>query len=198
MGKVIVINKYTRTPEGFMRIDCTSGNRKWAPFCSPFRLGPVQCYAGLESKNMENAWQFSKVYADQVDANGDPTPEYFEWRDKGYSNPDPIRHPHEGKPLYIYWNGEKYGYIEARKKVYIPLYANAFVKGGGYKMLKDLLKDNNIALADFDGYDFKALGLSSYEDVINYEKRSLAHAFIIAMLLEKDPAIAPYFNLNSI
>lgn len=65
-------------------------------------------------------------------------------------------------------------------------------------MLKDLLKDNNIALADFDGYDFKALGLSSYEDVINYEKRSLAHAFIIAMLLEKDPAIAPYFNLNSI
>ena len=29
---------------------------------SPFFLGPIPMYGGLEAKNMENAWQFSKVY----------------------------------------------------------------------------------------------------------------------------------------
>jgi hypothetical protein len=80
-------------------------------------VGPIVAN-GLNCWNVENAWQFSKVYPEHVGADNEPTPEYFRWRGAGYDNKWASRYP-KGKgtkPLYSLWSGEKLDYIAARKK----------------------------------------------------------------------------------
>ena len=80
----------------------------------------------------------------------------------------------------------KLGYIDARKYIYIPLYAAAAFKTEGYKRLKDLYleKDGRIALADFDGYNYLKHGMSM-KDVVNDETRKMGHGFVLVMMLEE-------------
>ena len=114
--------------DDFICIDCTSHNNSefWAKGLSPFYLGPVECYDGLIASNMENAWQYTKVYKDQVDENYQPTQKYFDWRNKGFQSPHPHRYPKGkgAKPEYSYWKqGESYyriSYTDARKVIYLP------------------------------------------------------------------------------
>jgi hypothetical protein len=88
-------------------------------------------------------------------------------------------------PLWSYWNGYRLGYIDARKHIYIPLYAQAVKSSEAFKRLKQEYDnaEDDIYLQDFDGYDHKKLGMS-YSDVINLETRKMGHAFILGMLLE--------------
>lgn len=173
-------------------INTTSRSKNWSKGLSPFFVGPIELYNGYISKNMECAWQYSKVYARFLDKNENPKPEYFEWAKKGWNSSRAIRYPMgKGvKPIYSWWDGEKLSYIEARKKIYIPLYAKAVQKTKAFKKLKSLyefeveLLGNDLFLWDFDGFNHKELGLN-YEDVINNSKKSLGHAFVLAMLLEK-------------
>ncbi len=178
---------------GFRIIDCTSKNPDpiFASGLSPFYLGPINCYDNLTSKKMENAWQFSKVYPQYADKNGEPLSSYFTWRDSGWNDNFVHRHPmpRGTKPLYSLWktNGEyqKLDYIEARKQIYAPLYVEAVIKTEAFAKLKELYDNNtDIALSDFDGYDHIALNMS-YKDVINCPNKIMGHAFIIGMLLEK-------------
>ena len=62
--QVIVASKRARepTPEGYRRIDVTSRATDIFKTCSPFFVGPVFLYNGMTAKNVENAWQFAKVY----------------------------------------------------------------------------------------------------------------------------------------
>lgn len=125
---------------------------------SPFFLGPVPLYDGLVAKNVENAWQYSKVpplegqcwscdgltltrrthvsvvqvYKQHTDpVTGEPTAEYWAWAKEGWANPKPVRFPmgRGAKPEYSYWEGKKYGYVAARKKIYCPLYASLVRSG---------------------------------------------------------------------
>lgn len=163
----------------------TTSHSEWTRDLSPFLLGPCAMYDGLESLNMENAWQFSKVYADQVDIDHNPLPEWYKWRDKGIASKFAYRYP-KGKgaiPLYSYWNGEKLSYIEARKLIYIPLYVNAVKNTHGYKYLKKLyINGENIVLWDFDGYNHHKLNMS-LDDVLHCTTRKMGHAFVLAMML---------------
>lgn len=194
MEPVIVLSKRERCPEGYTLVDCTSRNDNpvYKLGLSPFYLSDIPCYDGQVSKNMENAWQYSKVYPDMIGPDGEPTPDYFKWRNSGYNKLWADRYP-KGKgaiPSYSYWkvNDEyvKLGYIDARKYIYIPLYACAVSKTDGYKKLKELYleKDGKIALADFDGYNYLKYGMSM-KDVVNDEKRKMGHAFVLAMMLEE-------------
>ena len=191
MGDIIVIGKRERCPEGYLRVDCTSNNRDpiFKEGLSPFYLGPVECYDGLKSLNMENAWQFAKVYRCHIDNNEEPTEDYLKWRNKGWGDSYAHRRPMGyDKPLYSYWktDGEyrKLGYIDARKEIYIPLYAKAVInKRTGLEALRELLETNNLALADFDGYNHKKLGMT-YDEVIHCGKKRMGHAFVIAMILK--------------
>ena len=82
------------------------------------------------SENMENLWQFAKLYAQHADENGDPTEAYWMWVLRGFADKKAHRYP-MGKgavPLYSYWRGEKLSYIEARKKIYGPLCAKTVMK----------------------------------------------------------------------
>lgn len=170
-------------------INTTSHSDNWSKGLSPFFAGPCKLYGEYISKNVENAWQFSKCYKTHLDKNNNPSEKYFEWAVNGWNDSYAHRYP-MGKgvvPEYSYWDGKKLEYIEARKQIYIPLYSNAVVKTDAFSKLKsrfDLLHDEiDMYLIDFDGYDHKKLNMS-YDDVINCKDRKMGHAFVLAMLLE--------------
>ncbi len=178
--------------EDYFVIDCTSKgiDSMMAHGLSPFYLGPVECYDGLVASCVENAWQYAKVYAGMADSNGNPTHLYFDWRNKGFQKDKASRYP-MGKgiaPLYSYWkvndNYYKLDYIQARKLIYIPIYAKVVVKTDAFARLKDLVSQGyNIALSDFDGYNNDAFNLNLKQVVENTHK-TMGHAFVLKMLLD--------------
>lgn len=166
-------------------IDTTSRAKGWEKGLSPFVLGPVDLYGDFKARNVENAWQYSKVYSFHVDNDGNPGDWYFDWAIRGWNKDFANRYPvgKGAKPLYSYWNGEKLDYVEARKTIYIPIYAKAVVQSYAYKRLEELYHSSKqIVLWDFDGYDFIKLGMS-LKDVINNPIRKMGHSFVLAMLL---------------
>ncbi len=173
-------------------INTTSHSDNFSQGLSPFFLGPCKLYGDYVSKNVENAWQYSKVYARFLDKDDNPTEEYFKWAREGWAKSYAVRYPMgKGmKPAYSWWAGEKLTYVEARKKVYIPLYVESVKKHPSFKRLKEMYETDvevlgkDLCLLDFDGYDHKELDMT-YDEVINSEKRKMGHAFVLAMLLEK-------------
>lgn len=168
-------------------VNVTSGSKDFGKRLSPFFLGPVRLYDKFTSKNVENAWQFSKVYKKFVDKNNDPIKSYFDWAQKGWMDSYAHRYP-MGKgaiPLYSFWNGEKLDYISARKQIYLPLYWIAAYDTYAFHYLCELYaKHGKIALWDFDGYDYIRSDMS-LEDVLNEPKRKMGHAFVLAMMLKR-------------
>jgi hypothetical protein len=135
---------------------------------------------------MENGWQFSKVYVDHS-TGGLPNEAYWKWAYSGWNDIKAHRYPmgKQIKPLYAWWAGERLGYIEARKKIYIPLYSKAVVKTEAFRMLQQLHKERDIALWDYDGYQIDQLFSKTMEEVINDPTRKMGHAFVLKMLLEE-------------
>ena len=196
----------------FVRIDCTSRNTEkvMREGLSPFYIGPVECYDGLQSQTFELAWQCAKVYPSRADDSGEPTERYFQWRNMNWGKMYPrdfdsdieIRHPERPDDkssdcLYSRWKvgGEfqKLKYIPARKAIYIPLYAKAVVKTEAYRRLVELRDaGKNLMLIDFDGYNpyHPHYGFASsdpvctYNDVIHCGPLKMGHGFVLAMLLE--------------
>jgi hypothetical protein len=194
---IIVIGPRDKLPSkdvGY--INTTSRSPTWSQGLSPFFLGPVSCYSGLVAQNVENAWQYSKVYPSHVDADGNPSQAWEQWRNEGFARFRADRYP-MGKgavPLYSWWDGKKLSYIEARQEIYIPIYAAAVRETQAFKWLEkhyNLLCDEHLSLSDddhlylwdFDGYDHRKLGMS-YSDVVLCESRKMGHAFVLAMMLE--------------
>jgi hypothetical protein len=50
------------------------------------------------------------------------------------------------KPLYSLWDGEKLGYIDARKRIYAPLYASAVVHADAFLELERLYRTNKACM----------------------------------------------------
>lgn len=149
---------------------------------SPFFLGPINLYGMYIAQNVENAWQFSKVYKQYVDKYGMPTEEYFNWAIKGWNDKFAHRYPlgKNVKPLYSLWNGQQLNYIQARKQIYIPLYSVSVQKTEEWQNLLDLIrKGNEIVLFDYDGYS----DYNSIEEVENNPNKKMGHAFVLAKIL---------------
>lgn len=167
-------------------IDTTSRSKTWSRGLSPFFVGPIDLYGGFVARNMENAWQFSKVYPEDVGADGTPSEDYWEWAKAGWADERAHRYP-KGRgrvPAYSWWDGEKLTYVEARKRIYFPLYAKAVAKTAAFLRLQEVYRrEEEITLWDFDGYDHRALGMD-YKDVLNDPKRKMGHAFVLGYLLE--------------
>ena len=179
--------KKDNLPDTAIIIDTTSRSQNWSRGLSPFIVPCGHLYGNYYSVNVENGWAFSKVYA-QHDNNGTPTHDYFLWAQKGWNDTYAHRYPvGKGiKPLYSWWDGEKLGYIEARKKIYIPIYARGVIKTPAFKQLLYMYRTINkdFYLVDFDGYNHKELGLS-VNDVLNNPDKKMGHAFVLYSLLEK-------------
>jgi hypothetical protein len=173
-------------PKDIKVISTVAKSALWAQL-SPFLLGPCQLWGGHVSKNMENGWQYSKVYSEYEDGGlGHPTKRWFEWAKEGWSNPRAIRYP-MGKnmtPEYSWWDGKSYGYVQARAKIYIPLYAKVVVKTEAFEKLQKMYEtQQEIWLWDYDGYDRRKFGMTLL-DVLTEPRKKMGHAFVLAMLLK--------------
>lgn len=163
-------------------INTTSCSSDFGKGLSPFYLGPCNLYDGWISKTVENAWQYSKVYEKHA-TDGEPNDGYWNWAYSGWNSSKGERYPmgKGAKPLYSLWNGEKLNYIEARRKIYIPVYSEAARKSEAYKQLKDLYDSGeNLVMWDFDGYETNL----EMEEIINNTKHSMGHAFVLKWMLE--------------
>lgn len=161
----------------------------WARQLSPFFLGPVPLYAGAGlrvAQNVENAWQYAKVYEDH-DASGEPSEAYWPWAREGWANNRAVRYPmgKGAKPAYSWWDGEALSYVEARRRIYVPLYTRAVVNTPAFRKLLGLYRESeDITLWDFDGYDHLKFGMT-LKEVLNHPVRKMGHAFVLAMMLEQ-------------
>jgi hypothetical protein len=164
-------------PPGVTVIDTTSNSgqfRELSPFVLP----------APPAANLENLWQFSKVYSSQIGVMGDPEPRWFEWRNRGWQDMTAHRYP-MGKgsiPVYSFWHGEHLNYIQARKRIYIPEYANNVTQTHSFEQLQLLSQAQDIVLLDYDAYDHESLGMS-LKDVANEPRRKMGHAFVLLMIL---------------
>lgn len=175
-----------KNPRDKSAINVTSLSRDWSQQLSPMLLGPVLIPGRVAAKNVENAWQFSKVYESHLDKNGDPSVAWKLWSEKGYLTPRGIRYPmgRGAKPCYSYWNGQKMDYITARKQIYIPIYADAARATKEYAYLEQLYKtQGKITLWDVDGYDYIGEG-KKLKDLPDDPNKVLGHGMVLAMMLE--------------
>lgn len=173
-------------PEGAPTFNVTTrGPAPWR-LLSPMLLGPVNLVNGVTAQNVENAWQYSKVYPGHHE-NGFVTNEYWHWAFAGWKKARADRYPmgKGAKPDFSLWDGEWLGYIEARKQIYVPLYRHAVISHCPLLLteLWRLSKQSDIVIQDFDAYDHRALGYS-WTDVLNDPDRKMGHGFVLAMILE--------------
>lgn len=184
MADVHVLFKFAPNPYRGIEIDTTLNSGKFREL-SPFVLGPIKTYIpGIYSQNFENLWQFSKVYKEHLEG-GEPGFKWRWWRNEGWENPIAIRYPmgKGRKPEYSYWNGEHLGYIEARKKIYAPIYAEYVAGTKSYRILEGIYQSGTtLVLKDYDAYDHLKLGMTLV-DVINNPDKKMGHAFVLAMML---------------
>lgn len=175
------------TPPIGERVFVTSGSQDGNRTLSPFLLGPVPVGTTLcWSQNVENAWQFSKVYPEH-DAGGYPTKEWFTWAQAGWNANWAKRYP-MGKgavPAYTWWGGKALDYIEARKHVYVPVYAAAVRKYQPKALFRlgTLADRGDLTIVDYDAYNHHDLEMS-LDDVLNDPTRKMGHGFVLAMMLE--------------
>lgn len=193
--KVISLFEKTDDPNGIYVNTTSRSETAWQTDLSPFYLGPCKLYWDLEAQRMENAWQYTKVYWEHIGEDGDMKEEYFDWAYKGWNNPKPVRYPmgKGRKPLYSFWDGHKLSYVEARRRIYVPLYAEAVTKTNGYKILEETYNANynsekTLYLRDFDAYRHEDKGMT-LTDVLNEPDKKCGHAFVLAMLLTRDPIL---------
>lgn len=190
----VVRKKLQSNPNG-LYVNCTSSGNEDEKQLSPFFLGPCRLYGRVSAKIMENGWQFSKGYPEHVGVDGEPTAEYFAWAGKGWSSRKADRHPmgEDATSDFHWWNGERLDKVEARKQIYVPLYAEQVVKQSYFKQLKKVWEEDikpeperTLYLMDFDAYEY---GTSSYSQVLNNPAKSMGHGFVLAMLLTNDAAL---------
>lgn len=153
---------------------------------SPFFLGPCTTPSGIEFQNMENLWQFSKVYPQlgHVNDKGLPSDEWRAWHKHGAADTRARRYP-AGKgqvPAYSWWNRHCLSYIAARKMIYIPEYAKLAAQTDLYKQLRrEYRKGANIVIRDYDAYSIWGTD-TKLIDVFSSTRRA-GHGFVISGVL---------------
>ncbi len=187
-GKVFVFGKKDKIPNGIVTFDVTSRSPDaWCRELSTFNIGPVtvEPFPGtkIEARRFENGWQFLKMYPEFQGNNK----AYLDWATNGFKKKIAVRFPmgKGRKPVCTLWQGKCFKYIEARFKVFAPLYARCIETNAPSsleRMRQVLRSGKNIALYDFNGYNHIGNGLS-LEQVMYNTKRNMGHAFVIAMIL---------------
>jgi hypothetical protein len=175
-------------PENAFSMDVTSRSDTWGKHFSPFNLGPVDLYDGHQAFNIENGYQFSKVYEPyHSTVNELPAEHYWEWAKSGWLNPKPIKYPLGvwSKHLYHWWDGKKLSNLEAQNQIFLPLYKKAVMKTSAFQRLKEMYEtsDKDIYLVDFEGYNHRYLE-KSWDQVVSDPDRPVGQAFALCMILE--------------
>jgi hypothetical protein len=149
----------------------------------PINLGPCLIYGGKVAKNVESAWESTKVY-EEFTHEGQPKEDYFKWAAEQLNN-DEVK-KNKSPILYHMWNNRKLGIIEARKSIYAPLYIKAVTMTDSWAKLKELYRGPKpIVIRDPSSYDLKDRSLT---EVLYDHKKPFGFSFLLMMLLTNDPA----------
>ena len=202
-----VIGPRDKAPENCIIINVTSRSTDFAKQLSPMILGPVRLPSGQIAKKMENAWQYSKVYATQVDSEGNPSKEWHTWSSAGFNSTWAERYPmgKGAKPLYAFDGTNKLDYITARRNLYFQLYRDAVQKSPALSTLLKTIESAKVAgkdvcIFDFDGYDSTKLG-KNLGQVLNDDKKIMGHGFVLQAMLLHGVNVTPdiidtYYNIT--
>jgi len=154
---------------------------------SPFVLGYVQVDSGLWSLNLENAWQYSKVFAEHLDEQGEPSDEWFAFRDEGFARKNAVHFPmgRGAKHKYAYYNGEKLGAFDARVKMFIPWYLELAKETEAWSWLEaEYRAGKRILLRDFGAID-NIEHRKTFDQCLADPHTKLCHGYILASALLK-------------
>ena len=177
-------------------VDCTSHAKYWAQGLSPFRLGPCKLKDGRTAKNMENAWQYSKVYADHLGRYDNVKKDWVEWSKNGFNSRFAERYP-MGKgaiPKFSLYGNERLDYVRAKQLIYYPLYAKAVRKTEAYSRLVELYETCDIlVIRDFDAFNRRELNMTLMDVATASHKRS-GHGFVLEMMLTWGPDFYKIFR----
>lgn len=179
--------KHELPPDAIV-IDVTSNSPSFGRWLSPFNVGPCELYDGYMAYNIENAYQFARVFPGFANDDGSPTEQYWEWAIKGWQTQRPIKYPFGAwtQPMYHWWHGKKLNRLEAQNQIFVPLYKDAVVKTHAYKRLKAIYEhnpDKEIVLLDYEGYRHRFFELD-WEGVLNHPDFPIGQGFVLSMLLE--------------
>lgn len=179
--------KEDRAPKGALILNVTSQSdsptlRKF----SPFFLGPVTVPDFGLCHNLENAWQYSKVYPEHVDDAGELRDEWFAWSARGFRNKQAVRYP-MGKgaiPHYSFWDNKFLPYVPARKEIYLKNYAWLVQMLPEFFELKEFIAaaHTDVYLWDFDGNNHIPKGIS-FADIVEDESRPMGHSNVLHAVL---------------
>lgn len=199
----IYVNALSWFPNNYLTVNDTK--------IPTYQLSPYH----LKDENgfiFENLWQGSKIYPsvfkqDQwiknksiwahpaethIDLEGNVLPAYWDWRQKVFSNPFPVRYPngYDGKKTcvgFITSNYEFLSYIEARKQFYVREFARLVQQTPAFKALKEVFDSGvNLQMCDVDVPQVSE-GFIPTKDLfikfVNDPNSSFGHVWVIAALL---------------
>ncbi len=184
--KIYAVSYRDIIPDNTKVINVTSRSTDGGEIFSPFRLGGVRSLNGY-AKNVENYWQFSKVYPEHLDSNGNIKSEYFTWRDNGFKDSYAHRYP-MGKgaiPLFHLNGTDRLEYQDAKKKIYGEIYLNAvradkkclsFLK---HEIQNAIDGKYNLAFKDFDVSIDIWNRYDNIDDII-YSNNKTGHGYFVA------------------
>jgi len=189
-AKIICLQKFEKNVySNSIEIDTTSGSGDFKGL-SPFILGPIYesgQYDDVYAEKFENLWQYSKVYSNHIDpVTKLPNNWWYSWRKKGFESKWANRYPmgKDKTPLFTFWDYQVLSHIEARKRVYAPLYAKYVMQTNSFKRLQDIVNTEKIVvLRDFDAYDLVKIGKTLVE-AINDPSKKFGHTFVLQAILE--------------
>jgi hypothetical protein len=174
-------------PENSIVINVTSYSDSFGRMLSPFNVGPVNLYDEHWAHNIENGYQFAKLYSQYANEKGEPNENYWKWAKNGWENKKPIKYPLGAWNvcLHHWWKGRKLNRLEAQNEIFLPLYKEAVVQTKEFQVLKDLYEstDKNIVLLDFEGYDYNFLEIP-LKDVFTHPDYPVGQGFALLGLLE--------------
>jgi hypothetical protein len=139
--------------DAFERVDVTSGGtKKLGHFksctLSPMMVGPVLDWDGNKATRFENLWHPQLGHWDVE--RGEPTRAWHMWKSQGLSKPKGMRTPPEvaslkkksrqanadWTPIGHWWDGHCLTYLQARRVIYVPVFARAVVLVPAFTFLK--------------------------------------------------------------
>lgn len=206
MNRILVLPKAAHVPSIYSRknvldIDVTSHSKNYGRELSPFLLGKgLRVPDGRKAVNMENAWQYLKVYDEHLTSKSNIKKSWWTWSSEGFKLSQAVRYP-MGKgavPQFSYCDGERLPYIDARKRLYAPMYAQLAVKTKAYRVLDSFLNedDNNILIIrDFDAYNHVQHNMN-WDQVVNNPARKMGHGFVLAMMLDICPTFHKMYEVH--
>jgi hypothetical protein len=189
---------------GYLNVNVCSSSCNEFKNLSPMLLGPIQFdstdSAGQRrtytARNIENMWQFAKVWTDDLAADGTIKAKWFVFRDAGWADTKAHRWPRgravkdgplKNVPEFVFWNGQRYSYGEARKLVYIRYYVQLAEAAPAYAQLHRLVHEEgtNLQILGYDGRDFTTEGLT-LRQCLEDESRPFGHELVLTAMLRNE------------